>query len=433
MFKRTLIFIAIISSLAHIVPPTTAQESATTTFTIHVINHTAPQHITSAVLFDTPTTATDPSPIAPGQQVSVEISAAQGDVLGLATMFVESNDLFFATSPTGVALFDSESGDPISGDITDQVFLWDAGTEINESLGSGPNQAPRQAAPNSGETEHGIVTAFADENAPVVAAYLRATITPTTSIANGTTTFILTLENISAESTVPTALSAGIAITHQPETSIFVPDSAAPFALEALAENGDASLLYESFTAPRFATEIGPVIWVAQPADELLFDVGSEASLGIEALAEDGDQTYLVEEIEGLNGDYTYTTVSGYEGLAVVGDAYEFTITANPADALTFVVMLAESNDWFYGVNALPLFDDDGQPITGDRSAALRLWDAGTEVDEPLGSGPNQGLRQPAANTGPNQNGVITRLDPSFDPMQPDARFAMQLIITVAE
>ena len=30
------------------------------------------------------------------------------------------------------------------------VALWDAGTEKNEVPGVGPNQAPRQAAPNTG-------------------------------------------------------------------------------------------------------------------------------------------------------------------------------------------------------------------------------------------------------------------------------------------
>ena len=33
------------------------------------------------------------------------------------------------------------------------IGLWDAGTEVDETPGSGANQAPRQAAPNTGEAQ----------------------------------------------------------------------------------------------------------------------------------------------------------------------------------------------------------------------------------------------------------------------------------------
>ena len=70
-------------------------------------------------------------------------------------MYVQSNDLFLAPGETGIALF--VDGQPISGDITDQIDLWDAGTEVNEEPGVGANQAPRQAAANTGADEGGVV------------------------------------------------------------------------------------------------------------------------------------------------------------------------------------------------------------------------------------------------------------------------------------
>jgi hypothetical protein len=42
-------------------------------------------------------------------------------------MFIQSNDLFHAPGPDGVDPF--EDGQPVSGDVTDQVALWDASTE----------------------------------------------------------------------------------------------------------------------------------------------------------------------------------------------------------------------------------------------------------------------------------------------------------------
>jgi len=61
-------------------------------------------------------------------------------------MFAQSNDLFFAPEPNGIPLFDA-AGRARSGDSPDSIVLWDAGTEMNEQPGAGPNQAPRQAAP----------------------------------------------------------------------------------------------------------------------------------------------------------------------------------------------------------------------------------------------------------------------------------------------
>jgi hypothetical protein len=84
----------------------------------------------------------------------------EGDMLSFATMYVQSNDLFFSPGETGISLF--PGGNPVTGDITAQVLLFDAGTEVNEQPGVGPNQAPRQAAPDTGPDENGTVRAISD-------------------------------------------------------------------------------------------------------------------------------------------------------------------------------------------------------------------------------------------------------------------------------
>jgi hypothetical protein len=55
--------------------------------------------------------------------------------------------------------------------------MLDAGTEVNEGLGAGPNQAPRQAAPNSGSDENGVVHP-ADADSPEAINLVRVLITP---------------------------------------------------------------------------------------------------------------------------------------------------------------------------------------------------------------------------------------------------------------
>ena len=63
--------------------------------------------------------------------------------------------------------------------ITGEIVLWDAGTEVNEEPGIGPNQAPRQAGPNSGATEGGVVRMVDDGYVyPELSNVLRVTITP---------------------------------------------------------------------------------------------------------------------------------------------------------------------------------------------------------------------------------------------------------------
>lgn len=92
--------------------------------------------------------------ILPGQPVTV--TAEPGDRIAFASMFVQSNDLFYAPNPRGIGFFNAE-GVPAHGELTSEVALWDAGTETNEAPGIGANQAPRQPKSNTGPDEGGAV------------------------------------------------------------------------------------------------------------------------------------------------------------------------------------------------------------------------------------------------------------------------------------
>src|SRR6516162_9260428 len=84
---------------------------------------------------DTPVGASSAGDIWPGQAFEFKVTAKPGERLTIATMFAQSNDLFYAR------------GKPIRGDVTSQILLWDAGTEVNEEPGLGPNQAPLHLPP----------------------------------------------------------------------------------------------------------------------------------------------------------------------------------------------------------------------------------------------------------------------------------------------
>jgi hypothetical protein len=92
-------------------------------------------------------------------------------------MFGQSNDLFYSNDRP-IALFDA-AGKPISSDLTAQLSLWDAGTEVNEEPGLGPNQGPRQATPAAGVTEsQGIAHVRDKYTYPRIGEVLRVTIAP---------------------------------------------------------------------------------------------------------------------------------------------------------------------------------------------------------------------------------------------------------------
>ena len=124
-----------------------------------------------------PVGAESEGPIPPGQKYEFEILATPGQLLSTAWMFGQSNDLFYSNDRP-IALFDA-SGKPQSGEMTAQLSLWDAGTEVNEEPGLGPNQGPRQATPDAGVSEHqGIAHVHDKFSYPRTSDVLKMTVTP---------------------------------------------------------------------------------------------------------------------------------------------------------------------------------------------------------------------------------------------------------------
>jgi hypothetical protein len=134
-------------------------------------------------VFNTPVGASGPGPIGPGGAYEFTFTAKPGMRLSVLTMFGQSNDWFYAPKRQGVDLF--VNGKPLSGDITSDFMLFDAGTEANEEPGVGANQAPRQKAPNTGAAENGKVHAAKDSMFFTRTGQLfRVTITPSTEMAS---------------------------------------------------------------------------------------------------------------------------------------------------------------------------------------------------------------------------------------------------------
>lgn len=83
----------------------------------------------------------------PGGHASQLIAMRSDERLSYVAMFGQSNDVIIATPPGGVSVLRPDgSVAPVP------LSLFDAGTERNEEPGVGENQAPRQSAPNTGES-----------------------------------------------------------------------------------------------------------------------------------------------------------------------------------------------------------------------------------------------------------------------------------------
>ena len=170
----------------------------------------------------------------------------------------------------------------------------------------------------------------------------------------------------------------------------------------------------------KFPFALSPGMFVLSDKSAALFTEGKPARKnGLEMQAEDGDPSGLVSSLvamhhsSNLHGVFNTPVGAMTAGPIRPGDSYEFTVTAMPGMKLFMTQMFGQSNDWFYapGPNGIALFDAKGAAVSGDITDQLYLWDAGTEKDEEIGIGPNQGPRQKGTNTGEDEHGVVHRVN----------------------
>ncbi|HZI61947.1 MAG TPA: spondin domain-containing protein [Pyrinomonadaceae bacterium] len=166
---------------------------------------------------------------------------------------------------------------------------------------------------------------------------------------------------------------------------------------------------------------LSPGMFVLSEKNAALFTEGKPARNGLEMQAEDGDPSGLVTSLvarhhsSNLHGVFNTPVGAMAAGPIGPGDSFEFTVTSTPGMKFFMTQMFGQSNDWFYApaANGIALFDAKGTALTGDITEKFILWDAGTEKDEEIGIGANQGPRQKGPNTGEAENGVVHRVKDS--------------------
>ena len=403
------------SEVGEIFPAAFEGQRVEYTFDVTITNVATAYPYFSSGSFDTPVGESEPGPAGMGMSYEFEFRAGPGARLSFATMMTHSNDFFYAPGPEGIALWDGH--EQVTGDVTDQIMLWDAGTEINQEPGAGADQLFRQSGPNTGADDPDPLVRLAEDEygtLPEVDSVISVTIEST-----GPYMFKVTIENVSLDHTIETIAGECMDVPIAP--GVFVAGYAPLFevgeedlgvGLEALAEDGAAATLADYASANTGVLHITAVgVFTTHMSPGLIFNSGTTATVGLEAMAEDADPTTLYADIGAAGG---IRSLEYFDAL-FPGESYTFQAVAVHGEVLSLAMMLMQSNDAFFAPdeNGIELFSGDN-PLTGDVTEMIDLWDAGTEVNGEPGLDRYQYLRQLLPNTGPDEGGTIRLLDDEF-------------------
>jgi hypothetical protein len=335
-----------------------------------------------------------PALILPGQSVTISFSAARGEALSFATMYGWSNDLFFAPANPGIMAYDAD-GNPIEGDVSGQIRLWDNGTRINQKPGSTVNH------PGTADSKN--ITEVSGQDAQGNTYLPAAKLVKATLKYNGNSTFSLTLLNISGGTANETPLSPGVwSVSYIAGGQLLAPTplytSGQPTAngLTSIAEAGDNSKLStyaQSITG--IFTPLSPVLVVVYNGiDNPIYKVGeNDRGQGLKYLAQRGVPDSLaayLKNIKGVKAVYNLAAANTRVLLPAIngqpGGKVSQSITLGSGDQVAIATMYGFSNDWFFATTV------EGTDLrqSGDISSTVHLYNDGTAVDQFPGAGVTQ-------------------------------------------
>lgn len=352
--------------------------------------------------------------INPGESVSFTFYAGKGQAISFAAMYGNSNDLFFAPANPGIKLY-QDNGDPIEGDVSSQIKLWDNGTRKNEPTGPTVN--------HPGDAEDNPLNVAEIALATPASQLLKAELT----YEEGTK-FTLKLTNTSGGTANETPISAGVwAVSHisgatlLKEDPIFSPGAPSANGLTDLAETGKTTTLEQyltGITGPNSA--FSPVLVVVYSGnDNPIFKTGeNDRGEGLKELSQQGNADVLaaflktkpgVKEVFVLKdpaGTILKPRINGNDG----GKASQV-ISARKGDRIALATMYAQSNDWFIAATNNGI---DGA-TRGDISSIMGLFDSGTLVSSfpgaHIGPQPAETESQPVQQlANPNQFNTLPSL-----------------------
>lgn len=318
--------------------------------------------------------STTAGPALPGGTFKFSFHAGPNHKLSFATMYGFSNDGFYAPEGTGISLY-SDPTTPVTGDITSQIMLWDAGTEMN--------QMPGADNKHDGADESNVVqlmSAVGDGyDYGTVATNIKVTLN-----YEGNSLFTVTIENLAGSTT---AISPVAWVVHTMPNPLFeAGKNDYKKGLEEIAESGNTGPLGQYLSQNSgYVSPIAPVLWVLHDKkDKPIFTLNTpDYGKGLETLAEMGNPEPLHQSLvaDGYTAGVQATNTAGGSGPILPGQMYRFSIDAKGGQTLSLACMLGASNDIFFSTG------EDGINISKaaamkDITSFINLYDAGTEVNE---------------------------------------------------
>ncbi len=396
-----------------------------TTFRVTIKN--TMKYLNVKKIGDAPLTST-------GAYYEVSFKATKGTYLSFANMFAQSNDWFFGTQSQGIKLWDGDT--PKTGDISNYVKVFDAGSELDEDfLTDFPNTlytAPNQSAPNTGPAD-------SDTNVRDTGRNILNYMSTYLSYDASTKYFTLKITKANREALHnPGFITPGILVVHTLDNPLY--EVGAPLkanGFESLAEDGTPKAIYDWFNeegstgAPlRLSSSwsvLSPGVAYVHDGDQSpFFTNGSSITSenGLEELAEDGDPSIAYSYLNALEN----VTAVKNDTPAAPGESLTFEIEAYPGQKLNFATMFISSNDWFISNNqaGIELFNEDGSVKSEFNIYKNYLYDSGTEEDQPVGYGNGQPMNGNATVNDDTDNTVrrVTEIE--------DVQFAKGLISSSA-
>lgn len=335
-----------------------------------------------------------PALIQPGQSVTIHFSAAKGEAISFATMYGWSNDLFFAPANPGIAVYDS-LGNPIQGDVSSQVRLWDNGTRVE--------QAPGPNVQHPGVAESKPISEVAGTDAQGHSYLPASQLVRATLVYDGNSYFTLTLENVSGGTANETPLSPGVwAVSYivggklLDASPLYASGQPTANGLTSIAEMGDNGPLsaYVSGITGIF-TPLSPILVVVYDgAENPIYKTGAtDPGHGLTPLAQKGNADTLaayLKTLPGVRSVYVLPAPQTNVLLPVIGTdpggAVSQQLNVLPGDRLAIATMYGFSNDWFFATTG------NGVDATarGDISSSIGLFDDGSAIEQFPGAGITQ-------------------------------------------
>lgn len=312
-----------------------------------------------------------PPIILPGQSISIKFNAGKGQHLAFATMFGRSKDWFFAPSNPGLKLY-NDNGQPITGDVSSQIKLWDNGS-LNDDTGAPETNNIQEVSGIDASTLMNLSLDYNVERSE----------------------FTLTIKNTSEGTIHSTPFSPGVwAVSNTLGGNLL---NSAPFFEEGKLTNAEITPLAQVGNNEPLAkkaemntgviTGLSPVVVVVYNGIENpIFKTGAiDTGNGLKEVAQTGDASKLREHLKSLNG-VKEVYVLGDSPIGP-GSKVSAPIKGYKGDKVAFVTMFGYSNDWFYANSVELLIGEKGNVVS-----KTGLYDNGTALDQYLGAGNAQAL-----------------------------------------